>query len=377
MDISTLLALAQNAVDTGNVNAACEFYEVGLQQSPNNDEVLEAYAEILIHFGKDLVRAEKLLRHAISVNPNEGYVKYLNLAQLCGAEESVRLYRTAYSIAERMMGKCKLKKSKKVLKEAMSTMCVAVAELYLTDLCFAPDAESNCEKAIRCALEMNPHSVEAHQAKGSLLLSQSQAEEALSYLLKAVELTRTLGEEFQPTYESKMELARLLMQVNPTEAFTFLLELLQLNDMNPYVWFLLGECARMRKRFVDGARLLRRARVLLLLSYTQNSTPEVSMSGQNRNSMEGGGGSTPELSDEDAAAMQEIDQAIGVLVQEMGGPEIAAQIPQLDCPNPLELLEEEEEESAQRENEEKEGAEEDLVLNEPTWGPLEAEEERV
>lgn len=376
MDVCTLLALAQNAVDMGNVNAACEFYEVGLQQSPNNDEVLEAYAEILIHFGKDLVRAEKMLRHAVSVNPNEGYVKYLNLAQLCGAEEAVRHYRTAYSIAERMLGKCKQKKQKKALTEAMSTMCVAVAELYLTDLCFAPDAESNCEQAIQCALKMNSRSVEAHQAKGSLLLSQSQPEEAVSFLSKAVELTRTLGEEYQPTYESKLELARLLMQVNPAEAFTFLLELLQLNDMNPYVWFLLGECARMRKRFVDSARLLRRARVLLLLSYTQNSSHGEAIRGQTANSMEEGG-STPVLSDEDAAALQEIDQAIGVLVQEMGGPEIAAQIPQLDCTNPLELLEEDEEESMQRENEERESVDENPVLNEPTWEPLEAEEERV
>lgn len=42
--------------------------------------------------------------------------------------------------------------------------------------------------------------------------------------------------------------------------------MLQLGDNNPYVWFLLGECARMRHRYADAARLLRRARVMNVVS---------------------------------------------------------------------------------------------------------------
>lgn len=363
MDTSTLLLLAQNAVDVGNMKAACEFYEVALQQSPNNDEVLEAYAEIMIHYVQDPVRAQRMLRHAISVNPHEGYVKYLNLAQLCEPEESIQLYRTAYDIAERMLGRCK-KKQKKAVKDAMSTMCCAVAEIYLTDMCFAENAEQNCEFAVNRALALNAESVEAHQLQASLRLSQSRPEEALAALRQAVSLTRRLGEEYQPTYESKLELSRLLMQVNPAEAFTFLLEVLQLNDMNPYVWFLLGESARMRGRFPDAARLLRRARVLLLLPYTQNHPGQAS--------------SGPALSEEDATALKEIDEAIAVLVQEMGGPEAAAQIPDLDCPNPLELLAEEEDEEMNGAEEEGAGVENnngDEVLDEPVWEPVDDDDD--
>lgn len=357
MDTPTLLLLAQNAVDVGNMKAACEFYEVALQQSPNNDEVLEAYAEIMIHYVQDPVRAQRMLRHAISVNPHEGYVKYLNLAQLCEPEESIQLYRTAYDIAERMLGRCK-KKQKKAVRDAMSTMCCAVAEIYLTDLCFAENAEQNCEFAVNRALELNSESVEAHQLQASLRLSQSRPEEALAALRQAVDLTRRLGEEYQPTYESKLELSRLLMQVQPAEAFAFLLEVLQLNDMNPYVWFLLGESARLRGRFPDAARLLRRARVLLLLPYSQTppSAPQQP---------------APSLSEEDATALREIDEAIAVLVQEMGGPEAAAQIPDLDCPNPLELLAEEEEEEGAGATE----APGDVVLDEPVWEPMEDEDD--
>jgi tetratricopeptide (TPR) repeat protein len=335
MDTSTLLALAQSAVDVGNVKAACEFYDVALAQSPNNDEVLEAYAEIMIHYAQDPARAQQMLRHAIEVNPDQGYVKYLNLAQLCEAGEALKCYEKAYQIASLMLHGCRKKKMKKTLQETMATMCCAVAELYLTDLCFNEDAEQQCEQAVNRALQLNSESVEPHQLQASLRLSQCRPEEALTALRTAVDLTHRLGEEHQPTYESKIELGRLLMQVDPAEAFQFLLEVLQYGDNNPYVWFLLGECARMRGRYVDAARLLRRARVMLVIS----------------------GG--------DATSLAEVDAAISVLVGEMGGPEAVAQVTDIDHPNPLELLQPEEDDDNVAAAEGEEIAEEDLA--EPEW----------
>ncbi|KAK7200839.1 Tetratricopeptide repeat [Novymonas esmeraldas] len=338
MNANTLLALAQSAVDVGNVRAACEFYEVALAQSPNNDEVLEAYAEVLIHHAQDLSRAQQMLRHAIDISPDRGYVKYLNLAQLCEAEEALKCYEKAYQIASLMLHGCRKKKMKKTLQETMATMCCAVAELYLTDLCFAENAEQQCEQAVSRALQLNSEMVEPHQLHASLRLSQCRREEAHESLLRAVDLTHRLGEEHQPTYESKIELGRLLMQVDAAAAFQFLLEVLQYGDNNPYVWFLLGECARIRGRHTDAARLLRRARVLLVLSGS------------------------------DAAALGEVDTAISVLVGEMGGPEAAARVTDLDHPNPLELLQAEDTEDA-------EGEGEDEDLGEPEWEPCDDEDD--
>ncbi|CAD2216621.1 TPR domain protein [Angomonas deanei] len=328
MDVNTLLGLAQGAVDAGNIKAATEFYDVALVQHPNSDEVMEAYAEVLIHYAGDIQRAQQLLRHAIEVSPDHGFVKYLNLAQLCEAREALQCYTKAYEIASLMLGQARKKRAKATLKETMGTMCIAVAELYLTDLCFDEDAEKQCEQAVLRALELNEQSVEAHQVCASLRLSQVRPEDALVSLRRAVELTHTLSEEHQPTYESKVELGRLLMQVSPDDAFPYLLEVLQHGDNNPYVWFLLGECARMRKRFLDAARLLRRSRVMLVAS---NGDP---------------------------TAIQEVDDAINVLVQEMG-PEMAASITDLDHPNPLELLEPEADQADEEEYED--------VLDEPEW----------
>ena len=312
MNVTTLLGLAQNAVDVGNVPAACEFYEVALQMSPNNDVVLEAYAEIMMHFVRDAGRAEQMLRHAVALNPNEGHVKYLNLAQLCSGHEALALYGTAYTIAQRELGRSRKKKQQKAIRRTLSTIRCAAAELYLTDLCDEPNAEEECEKSIDDANFYCNDSVEVHQLRGSFRLSQKRCEEAAESLRIAVDLTHRLGEEYQPTYESKVELGKLLMQVAPGEAFRFLLEVLQLDATNPYVWFLLGEASRLRQRYADAARLFKHARLM--------------------------------VSPTNAEAIHEIDSAILLLVSEMGGEAAVNSIPHMDAPNPLDHLQPEDEE---------------------------------
>jgi tetratricopeptide (TPR) repeat protein len=73
-------------------------------------------------------------------------------------------------------------------KQLAASYC-SVAELYLTDLCFAPDAESNCERFVQLALSVYPGSshdstgspppttqlIDALQTAASLRLSQSGA----------------------------------------------------------------------------------------------------------------------------------------------------------------------------------------------------------
>ncbi|RNF05889.1 TPR domain protein [Trypanosoma rangeli] len=326
MDVSTLLALAQNATDVGNCQAAQEFFEVALTCSPNNIDVLEAYAELMIHHLQDIPRAKQMLQHAIEVDPQHGYVKYLNLAQLCDSNESLECYQRALQIVRGELDACRKKRRRETLNETLSTIYCAIAELYLTDLCYAPGAEQLCEEAIVQALKCNGRSVEAHQLQASLRLSQNRSDEALQSLRRAVDLTHRLSEAYQPTYGSKVELSRLLMQVSPDEAYRFLLEILQLGDNNPYIWFLLGESARLRKRYADSARLLRRARVMLTMS------------------------------DGAAEALQEVDAAIAVLVEEMGGPAVVEQIADLDHPNPIELLtpEDERDEEGDDDNEDME-----------------------
>jgi len=61
----------------------------------------------------------------------------------------------------------------------------SVAELYLTDLCFEPNAEKDCESALDAALLLDDpqSSPDAVQAMANLRLSQNRGLEAVTYIL--------------------------------------------------------------------------------------------------------------------------------------------------------------------------------------------------
>mmetsp|Transcript_8475 Transcript_8475/g.15975 ORF Transcript_8475/g.15975 Transcript_8475/m.15975 type:complete len:454 (+) Transcript_8475:136-1497(+) len=76
------------------------------------------------------------------------------------------------------------------LAETRSQLCGAycsVAELYLTDLCFEPNAEHECESSLKAALELDEptSSPDAVQAMANLRLSQNRGSEAVSLILEA------------------------------------------------------------------------------------------------------------------------------------------------------------------------------------------------
>jgi len=304
MDAPTCLALASNALLEGNHGAACEFYEVALKLAPNNVDVLEAYGEVLLHHARDPDRALQLLRHAAEVCPDEGHVKFGNLAQLTHGKESLGYYAKALTILRKDLARSKVREDKEAIRRSIAETKAAVAELYLTDLCDEPDAEEQCEKYVREALSSCSTCVDAYQALGSLRLTQECWPDAKAALVRAVELCTELEEALQPPYEARVELGKLLMQVSPRRAFEWLRAVLTLDPQNAYVWFLMGETARMRGKFHDACRLLKHAR----------------------------------FSTGDPEALAEIDNAVRVLVEEMGGAEAVAQVPHMDQPNPLDFL---------------------------------------
>lgn len=78
------------------------------------------------------------------------------------------------------------------LTEARKRLCSAycsVGELYLTDLCFAPDAEAQCEAALKSALDHDrqcpSNGPDALQALANLRLSQSRGAEAAESMMEA------------------------------------------------------------------------------------------------------------------------------------------------------------------------------------------------
>jgi len=93
-----------------------------------------------------------------------------------------------------------------------------IAEIYLTDLCFEPDAETLCESALQAAinLDTSTSSPDALQTFANLRLSQNRGNEAVTHIVEAYTRMRNgcealanlvgLGNENKPDNENVQEI---------------------------------------------------------------------------------------------------------------------------------------------------------------------------
>jgi len=68
----------------------------------------------------------------------------------------------------------------------------SIAEIYLTDLCFEPDAEILCESALQAAIDIDTpnYPPDASQTMANLRLSQNRGLDAVAYILEAYKRMR-------------------------------------------------------------------------------------------------------------------------------------------------------------------------------------------
>lgn len=165
------------------------------------------------------------------------------------------------------------------LRQQLAQAHCAVAELFMTDLCFNEDAEQQCETSVRAALQYRAEDsglplIDALQAQASLCLSQSNTDsarehmeavyrqikkgcEALAGLIEGTseELRDADAVSALPNFEFRVQTAQLLMETGQAapSALTVLKSLMAENDEVVRVWFLMG-CAYCAAGDKDMAR---------------------------------------------------------------------------------------------------------------------------
>lgn len=120
----------------------------------------------------DVENAKHCLGRAVTVQPDEGYRKFLSLAQLFDGQQSLQLYRQGIDIISKQQ---QASEGSDLSRDLSSTFC-AIADLFMTDLCDEGDAESECTKAIESAVKADEKNPEAWQTKARLELIKNQFE---------------------------------------------------------------------------------------------------------------------------------------------------------------------------------------------------------
>ena len=140
--IEEILDKADNFIEEYNYEMAQKFLERALEINCDHPRALETIASLLLESG-EIEKAKQCLGRAITVQPNQGHTKYFSLAQFFGGDEALQIYRQGILVAESALGQFEGDEEKEVRKECASAYS-AVAELYMTDLCDEPEAETEC-----------------------------------------------------------------------------------------------------------------------------------------------------------------------------------------------------------------------------------------
>ncbi|KAM0793160.1 hypothetical protein ACM66B_000634 [Microbotryomycetes sp. NB124-2] len=209
------------------------------------------------HFLESVKHAETL--------PDPSPAPHLYLAQLSTPEESLVHFGNALTILQAKLAAIEQAKlgqdsnagseeeveEEQELRRSASRALVGMTELYLTDLCFEPDAEANCEKHLSLAAEIDSTDPEVYQTLASVRLSQQRPIEAKDAAIKGWSLWRDLGPEDAafPPASARLTLSKILIELELYESALEILNVLEQEDdedqemwyLSGWAWHLLGE----------------------------------------------------------------------------------------------------------------------------------------
>jgi len=241
-----LLLKAEEFVETYQPELAQKFYEKGLTIDPNHTQLMDSYAQFLLDMD-DFVRAKELLIKSVQISPSDNWMKYMNLGQLLQGGEALQCYNKGIELM--LQNREKIQNGKvpseegelqSLNQEIASALC-SQAELFMTDACFEENAESECEKYLLKALEIDSSNAETLQTLANFKMCQQQPEEALKLLNQSYILWKDLDDLQRPSMEFCHNAAKMFLELEEDRTAADIWEtLLDVDDNIAEVHYHLG-----------------------------------------------------------------------------------------------------------------------------------------
>ena len=258
---SALLKQAHELADGPEPDKALPLYQRVLQLNGMCTDAMDAAAEILVECGEP-EQAQQLLQESVRIAPGANAAKLLTLAQLLEADAAAAAYQRGIDLLTAEMQGALIVSDAGAARGKRAQLCSAhcgVVELHMTDLCMAESAEAVCERHIALAESFDTGAADWVQMKASLRLSQQRPEDAAALMAEALARlaacynphSMTIA-ELEAVPEGQLELpelpfrlqtAKLLLEVEQhAQAAAVLCGMVEEDDTNIEIWFLLGMC---------------------------------------------------------------------------------------------------------------------------------------
>jgi len=242
-DIPALMEEAQRFLDHGDPESAVQLLRRGADISKNTPDIFDLLAEVEMSIG-ETENAARAWMHVIEQSGNPDDIshaeRWLYIAQLQEGEKSRESYLQGIKLLQ-----ARAQTNPEQYQTQLCTAFCALAELYLTDLCFEENAEEACQTALDQAMTFdNTESHEPVQGLASLRLSQNRHADACQLMQVAYERITVSSEDIDG--ELRLTSCRLLLECAPHQpsladaALDLLSGLMQEDDENVEVWFMMG-----------------------------------------------------------------------------------------------------------------------------------------
>ncbi|KEP47611.1 UPF0661 TPR repeat protein [Rhizoctonia solani 123E] len=263
--IESLFEKAQELVIQCNYDLAHRFVQRILERDPTNAEAREMSAVVELERGQ-VENAKQIFLTLVPPSPTApnppSHSAYLCLAQLSdGPHEALNHYKAAVDL---IVGKINIGTSlnedeTSELRKMAAKALVAMIEIWMSDLCMEPEAESQCDSLLALAHSTDAGNVEVLQAEASVRLSQSRPEEAQQSALAAWAAWRDLplGDPKIPDGETRLQLAKLMLEFGLNgDALEVITGVVAEDDQDVEAWYLEGWCLwGMSERVKAGEKL--------------------------------------------------------------------------------------------------------------------------
>lgn len=265
-EVELLLQKAQTMIDQCQPELALKFYEKALTQAPDNVDVLDSMGELYMEF-QCPQEAYTVLKKSTDLAPDINAQKWLNLSQIVEgsdaekyAEKAIQLLQLEYDEVAKNQNIAEMK----IIKKQICAAFCSLAELYMTDLCYADEAEHQCEMYMQKAMEYDVGSPEVTQAYANLRLTQRQLEDAKKYMQMTYDRLTACDENDRPSLDFRIFSGKLLIEVQLFEAAADVLEGVMLeDDENAELWFLVGQCYMAEQDYASAVDFFQKCHEML------------------------------------------------------------------------------------------------------------------
>ena len=277
--LAALLRDAAVLTDEMNFEGAALLYDEAVKLAPDSVPVLDAAGDAFFAVG-DGARASAAYTRSIALEPAGSYTKHLQLAQLLEGQAAAACVTTGIRLLQAAVDACAPGSAEGVrLRRELAVAHCAAAELYMTDLCDAGEAEAAAETHATAAVAADGDNPEALRVLADVRLCQSRPADSVPLITKAI--TTMLGYyppdegegeddagmataaaaaaatedllHLLPPLPARKRAAQIAMEVEAyVPAASLLTRLLEEDDADMEVWYLLVE-ACLHSGDVEGA----------------------------------------------------------------------------------------------------------------------------